>query len=292
GGHRPRPDQRPGAGPGRRADGQPRQRQRVSGHGAASGTGARARRDARAGDARRGTRPPLRRAHRVEARRAPRHVRGSRPRRRGKKRRRAAATMCQTPKRPGARRAGRDATDTGGPARPEGGNMNLLCPNCGKMLTVPEQYAGQLMKCPLCAGTFTVPTLAPPPATTPSLPSDAAPSDHDSVLATAAMPSGGRLLDSPTLSPGPPPADVYGPAPHPPGSGPPPLPPLPGAQAPPKPSALPRSQAPPTPPPPEPPTLPPPPPLGYAHSRTIWISPRVVPWIAPVALVLVFLLLF
>jgi hypothetical protein len=47
--------------------------------------------------------------------------------------------------------------------------MNLLCPNCQKMLTVPEQYAGQLMKCPLCASTFTVPglpsapTAAPPP---------------------------------------------------------------------------------------------------------------------------------
>jgi hypothetical protein len=39
--------------------------------------------------------------------------------------------------------------------------MNLLCPNCGKMLTVPEQYAGQLMKCPLCSGTFTVPALPP-----------------------------------------------------------------------------------------------------------------------------------
>jgi len=32
--------------------------------------------------------------------------------------------------------------------------MNLLCPNCQKMLTVPEQYAGQLMKCPLCSGNF------------------------------------------------------------------------------------------------------------------------------------------
>src|SRR5271166_5273233 len=45
--------------------------------------------------------------------------------------------------------------------------MNLLCPNCQKMLQVPEQYAGQLMKCPLCTGTFTVPALpqapAPPP---------------------------------------------------------------------------------------------------------------------------------
>jgi hypothetical protein len=47
--------------------------------------------------------------------------------------------------------------------------MNLLCPNCQKMLTVPEEFAGQLMKCPLCAGTFTVPGLpgtaapSPPP---------------------------------------------------------------------------------------------------------------------------------
>src|SRR5438105_269211 len=40
--------------------------------------------------------------------------------------------------------------------------MNLLCPNCQKMLTVPEQYAGQLMKCPLCSGTFTVPALPQP----------------------------------------------------------------------------------------------------------------------------------
>lgn len=40
--------------------------------------------------------------------------------------------------------------------------MNLLCPNCQKMLTVPEQFAGQLMKCPLCSGTFTVPALPPP----------------------------------------------------------------------------------------------------------------------------------
>jgi hypothetical protein len=44
--------------------------------------------------------------------------------------------------------------------------MNLLCPNCQKMLTVPDEFAGQLMKCPLCSGTFTVPGLpgaAPPP---------------------------------------------------------------------------------------------------------------------------------
>lgn len=61
--------------------------------------------------------------------------------------------------------------------------MNLLCPNCGKMLTVPEQSAGQMMKCPLCGGTFTVPALPssggleppplpPQPAFQPSSPPD------------------------------------------------------------------------------------------------------------------------
>lgn len=37
--------------------------------------------------------------------------------------------------------------------------MNLLCPNCQKMLQVPDQFAGQMMKCPLCGGAFTVPSL-------------------------------------------------------------------------------------------------------------------------------------
>lgn len=61
--------------------------------------------------------------------------------------------------------------------------MNLLCPNCQKMLTVPEQFAGQLMKCPLCSGTFTVPALpsggdviAPPPPSIPPTPAFTPPS--------------------------------------------------------------------------------------------------------------------
>lgn len=51
--------------------------------------------------------------------------------------------------------------------------MNLLCPNCQKQLSVGDQYAGQLMKCPLCQGTFTVPTLPSgesSPSTPPSSP--------------------------------------------------------------------------------------------------------------------------
>lgn len=37
--------------------------------------------------------------------------------------------------------------------------MNILCPSCQKMLQVPDQFAGQMMKCPLCGNNFTVPSL-------------------------------------------------------------------------------------------------------------------------------------
>src|SRR5229473_8460132 len=37
--------------------------------------------------------------------------------------------------------------------------MNLLCPNCQNRLSVPEQNAGQLMKCPFCSKYFSVPAL-------------------------------------------------------------------------------------------------------------------------------------
>jgi hypothetical protein len=43
--------------------------------------------------------------------------------------------------------------------------MELLCPNCQQKLNIPEQYAGQLMRCPLCNGMFQAPSPggAPPP---------------------------------------------------------------------------------------------------------------------------------
>jgi hypothetical protein len=43
--------------------------------------------------------------------------------------------------------------------------MEILCPNCQRKLTISEQHAGQMMKCPLCAGTFTAPALPSAPAT-------------------------------------------------------------------------------------------------------------------------------
>jgi len=48
--------------------------------------------------------------------------------------------------------------------------MEFLCPSCQKMLTVPEQFAGQPMKCPLCGNAFQAPSLAPAPAASTSDP--------------------------------------------------------------------------------------------------------------------------
>jgi hypothetical protein len=50
--------------------------------------------------------------------------------------------------------------------------MELLCPQCQQRLTIPDQYAGQVMRCPLCNGTFTAPTLtaAAPPEVPPPPP--------------------------------------------------------------------------------------------------------------------------
>lgn len=131
--------------------------------------------------------------------------------------------------------------------------MNLLCPNCQKMLTVPEQYAGQLMKCPLCQGTFTVPTLpaAPPPPPPPPPP----PSQPDIY----------RFQDP--NPPAPPPSMT------------------PGYSTP-----VIQPSAPAVPPPPPPPPPPPLPPGEYTRKATIWFSPKVLQYVPAVAMVLLFIL--
>ncbi len=140
--------------------------------------------------------------------------------------------------------------------------MNLLCPNCQKPLTVAEQYAGQPMRCPLCAGTFTVPALpqTPPP------------------------------------SPPPAPAETYGVKD--PVAPPPPPPELNFESAPPAPKA-PSSftGSPPSGPSPaftdEQPNFPvTPTPEGYHRKYTIWFSPRVLQYVAPVAVFLILILTF
>jgi hypothetical protein len=112
--------------------------------------------------------------------------------------------------------------------------MDFRCPSCQKDITVPDEYAGQLMKCPLCEKPFQAPALPPPISAAPLEP-------------TAAYS-------------------------------------IPAEPPPPAPEARGRAEE----------TKPPaaPPPGDYAHGATLWISPRVVPWITPVALFLVFVLLF
>lgn len=135
--------------------------------------------------------------------------------------------------------------------------MELLCPSCQQKLTIPDQYAGQLMRCPLCSGTFTAPALAgvPPPAPVPPAEPPAS---------------------SPALSTPPPVENVYSVAP--PMTSPPPTwqhEPTPQNQA-----------------PPPAPEAPPPPPGHYTRTMTLTLSEHVVPWLAPAGLGLVFFLSF
>ncbi len=122
--------------------------------------------------------------------------------------------------------------------------MDFRCPTCNKDLTVPDEYAGQLMKCPLCSNVFQAPALPPPPAT--------------------------YGLASPPPTPPPPP----------------PTPSAPSAPARTESTKPTKTKEPASPPPP------PPPPGDYTHRRSVWIHPRAVPFVAPVAHFLVFVLTF
>jgi formylglycine-generating enzyme required for sulfatase activity len=68
--------------------------------------------------------------------------------------------------------------------------MNLLCPNCQKMVTVQEEFAGRWMKCPLCNRIFTVP----------DQPNSAQPSILGGQMKFAWIPAGimSRTLDAPS----------------------------------------------------------------------------------------------
>jgi hypothetical protein len=126
------------------------------------------------------------------------------------------------------------------------------------MLTVPDEFAGQLMKCPLCTGTFTVPGL-PGTASPPTTPVPDTYTIHPDD-ATLPPPPAEPVLSSREPSPSLPPAT--------------------------------------TPPPPLPPSSPPVPSLsplpseGYRRAASLSINPRVLPWVAPACLILVFFLLF
>ena len=158
--------------------------------------------------------------------------------------------------------------------------MNLLCPNCQKPLSVPDQYAGQPMRCPLCAGTFTVPALPqtsappppPPPAAAPSSP-PRPPDVYDLRDPAPPPPSSGAPLPVHEL-------DLPMPPPSPHGDGLPPPPPL--HYGGPPPAYVEEQPAYPATPVPE----------GYQRRFTIWFSPKYLQYVAPVAVFLVLVLSF
>jgi hypothetical protein len=165
--------------------------------------------------------------------------------------------------------------------------MNILCPNCQKMLQVPEESAGQPMKCPLCSGTFTVPALPQAPA-----PAGLPPGAGSEAVRPAPPSAAGGLSPAPARQHEE--EGVYGfVAP----------PPQPAYPRPPEQQAMPPTR--------EPPhrradaaplaaetaplaaeTAPPAPPPGYSHTASLRLSPQVVPWVAPAAFAVIFLLLF
>lgn len=148
--------------------------------------------------------------------------------------------------------------------------MNLLCPNCQKMLTVPEQYAGQLMKCPLCSGTFTVPALsvatvaAPEPSPPPAAPTP--PATQEPPQNVYSLRDDGQTAPAPATPPAAPTPQAVTPEPSPRSI----------------PALAPETSVTTTPAVSE----------GYRSVRTLWFSPRVLPYIAPVCLLLVFFLTF
>jgi hypothetical protein len=141
--------------------------------------------------------------------------------------------------------------------------MNLLCPNCQKRLTVPEQFAGQLMKCPLCAGTFNVPGL-PAPAAPPPQPSPV----------TQAAPAPAAAPETYGLQPEAPPSVA---------------PATPVAESPPSPAPLAAAPSPAVDGPPVPQPAPAPS-IGYTRAWRITFEPTVLQWIPAASVVLIFIL--
>ena len=149
--------------------------------------------------------------------------------------------------------------------------MNLQCPNCQKLLTVQEHYAGQLMKCPLCKENFTVPALPPGPATEPAPAFTAPPTPGPDLYGLKSEPDPAfSALGAPTLpKSAPEPAFTTSPTP---------------------PSSLPSSGV--TTEPARAPTPPPTLSAGYTKVYSLVISDRILRWAPPASLILIVLLLF
>ena len=181
--------------------------------------------------------------------------------------------------------------------------MNLACPTCQKLLTVPAENAGQQMKCPLCGKIFQVPVLPDVSITPPAsgdLPADISlsplpPLPEDSPVSALGheLPADKSLTSLPPSQESKPSSTPIGteestypmvPEPRKPPSSPPPRR---------RESAAPvisqkssttektSTQA-----------APPLPPAGYTKSYVFQLRPKILPWITAVALGLLFILWF
>lgn len=61
--------------------------------------------------------------------------------------------------------------------------MDFQCPHCANRLSIPDQYAGTLMKCPICSKTFQAPNLVPNAPASPPPPPAPAPASEGYKLA-------------------------------------------------------------------------------------------------------------
>src|SRR5262249_55212685 len=144
--------------------------------------------------------------------------------------------------------------------------MNLICPHCQKMVTAPDQNAGQSMNCPFCNQSFALPALKMEP-TKPAVLEDV-PLDIPLVpLPSAIEPrQAAESKPAPGQAPDPYKGVITRPAPDPPNPPPPPPPPKREERitaAPPPPVGQPAPE-----PAPSVKPVPPPAPAGYSHTRS------------------------
>ncbi len=131
--------------------------------------------------------------------------------------------------------------------------MELLCPHCLKRVTVSDDKAGQVLNCPLCAGVFAAPSLAPAPPRAPAPPPPPPPPPPSPIpfRVEPVVP----VADKPAA----PPPRVEPPAP------------TPSPPAPPRPA---------------------PPPGDYSGELSVRVRPDILVWVPPAALLVIFVLSF
>jgi hypothetical protein len=165
--------------------------------------------------------------------------------------------------------------------------MELLCPTCQRKLTIPDHFAGQPAKCPMCNNTFTAPELPPTPSAAflpaPSSPAPlaGAPAEKPApVISPTPAVTPTPISDLvPAITPQPVPADGHGTE-----NVPPPLLSLPVQEVAPVDFSPPLSA--------QPVEVPASPPGNYAHRWSVHVNPHVLPWVAVAAVLGVFVLSF